>query len=94
MNLGGSGRAAAGVDAVVVAADRGLVESLFVLPGAESWGSFESDLGRVEVHGTREPGDDDLVDLAVTRTLEAGGDVFALAPGELEGAEIAAVLRY
>lgn len=62
--------------------------------GAESWGSYEPDLGRVVVHSAWEPGDDDLVNLAVTRTLETGGDVFALVPGELEGAEVAAVLRY
>lgn len=95
VELGGTGRAAAGVDAVVVAADRGLVESLFLVPEAERWGSYEPDLGRVVVHPEREPGDDDLVNLAVTRTLETGGDVFALVPGELEGAaEVAAVLRY
>jgi hypothetical protein len=95
VELGGTGRVAAGVDAVVAAADRGLIESLFLVPEADRWGSYEPDLGRVTLHPEREPGDDDLMDLAVTRTLETGGDVFALGPGELgEGVEIAAVLRY
>jgi hypothetical protein len=93
--LGGTGRAAAGVDPVVVAADRGLIESLFLDPQAESWGTYEPDLGRVLLHEEREPGDAELFELAVARTLETGGDVFALTPGGLgEGVEVAAVLRY
>ncbi|HEX6199982.1 MAG TPA: hypothetical protein VF150_06940, partial [Thermoanaerobaculia bacterium] len=95
VELGGTGRAAGGVDAVVVAADRGRVESLFLVPEAERWGTYEPDLGRVALHGERETGDEDLAELAVARTLENGGDVFALGPGELgEGVEVAAVLRY
>lgn len=95
VELGGTGRAAGGVDAVVVAADRGRVESLFLVPEAERWGTYEPDLGRLALHGERETGDEDLAELAVARTLENGGDVFALAPGELgEGVEVAAVLRY
>ncbi|HLE84050.1 MAG TPA: hypothetical protein VJG13_06900 [Thermoanaerobaculia bacterium] len=93
--LGGTGRAAAGVDPVVVAADRGLIESLFLDPQAERWGTYEPDLGRVLLHEQREPGDAELFELAVARTLETGGDVYALTPGGLgEGVEIAAVLRY
>jgi len=95
VELGGTGRAAGGVDAVVVAADRGRVESLFLVPEAEGWGTYEPDLGRVALHGKRETGDEDLAELAVASTLGNGGDVFALAPGELgDGVEIAAVLRY
>lgn len=95
VELGGTGRAAGGVDPVVVAADRGQVESLFLDPEAERWGTYEPDLGRVILHAERESGDLDLFELAAARTLETGGDVFALAPGELgEGVEIAAVLRY
>ena len=95
VELGGTGRAAGGFDAVLVAADRGQVESLFLVPEAERWGTYEPDLGRVTVHGERETGDEDLAELAVACTLGNGGDVFALAPGELgEGVEIAAVLRY
>jgi hypothetical protein len=93
--LGATGRAAAGVDPVVVAADRGLIESLLLDPEAERWGTYEPDLGRVLLHEEREPGDSELFELAVVRTLETGGDVFALAPGELgAGVVIAALLRY
>jgi hypothetical protein len=93
--LGGTGRAAAGVDPVVVAADRGLIESLLLDPEAERWGTYEPDLGRVILHEEPEPGDAELFELAVVRTLETGGDVFALAPDELgAGVAIAAVLRY
>lgn len=95
VELGGTGRAAAGADSVLVAADRGQVESLLLVPGAARWGTYERDLGRVIVHDGPEPGDENLLELAVARTLETGGEIFSLGPGQLgRGVEIAAVLRY
>jgi hypothetical protein len=46
-------------------------------------------------HAERQPGDDDLLDLAVARAWRTGARVQAVAPDELpDGGEAAALLRY
>ncbi len=84
---------AMGVDEVVTAAHQGRIHALYIAPDARSWGTFEPDLGRVEIHGERLAGDDDLIDLAVARTLAQGGKASAL-PAERGEYEIAAILRF
>jgi|CXWL01.1.fsa_nt_gi hypothetical protein len=80
---------------VVTAADRGRVDTLLVAPGTHRWGSYESDVCRVELHAERERGDHDLVDLAVVRTLEQGGQVLTIDPAVTPaGAGMSAILRY
>ena len=86
---------ASGVDEVVTAACQGRVHALYVAPEAKSWGTYEPDLCRVEVHGERLPGDEDLIDLAVSRTLAQGGEAHPLyAVSERNKPPVAAVLRY
>jgi len=86
---------ATGVDEVVTAACQGRVHALYVNPDATSWGTYEPDLCRVEVHGERLPGDENLIDLAVTRTLAQGGKAIALPASQAAGEpEVAAVLRF
>lgn len=90
-----SGRTELEVERIVVAADQGRIDTLFVGAEAERWGSFERDLGRVTVHEGREPGDVDLLDLAASRTLATGGDVHQLPLGALpEGRAALALLRW
>jgi hypothetical protein len=81
--------------AIVAAADQGRVDTLFVVPGVPRWGTYEPDLGRVTLRSEREPGDDDLVDLAVSRSLAQGGDVIPVDPAAApHGAPLAAIFRY
>lgn len=93
--LGDRTRALHDPEGIVAAAAGGRVDTLFVVPGARRWGTFDPASLRVHSHAVRESGDDDLVDLAVSLTLAHGGAVFATpresAPNH---APLAAILRY
>jgi hypothetical protein len=90
-----AGRAADEIEAIVPAADEGRVESLFIARKAESWGCYEPDLRHLELHETREPGDEDLLDRAAARTLANGGEVHVLPYAEMPPGRVAvAALRY
>lgn len=94
--LGDRSRVSDDIAQIVAAAYQGRVDTLFLAPGPVRWGTFEPDLCRVSCHVEREPGDDDLVDLAVSRTLSQGGVVIPLPDPALvpEGRPLAAILRY
>lgn len=78
----------------IVGAERGAVRFLFIPLTGEQWGSFEPP-EIVHVHETREPGDDELLNLAAVLTLRHGGEVYVVPASELrEGVEVAAVLRF
>jgi hypothetical protein len=91
----GTPKAATELSTLLAAAHQGRVEYLFVTQPARYWGSFEPDTGRLEVHGEREPGDEELVDAAVFHTLRTGGEAWQVAGDELPvKGEVAALLRY
>lgn len=76
---------------ILPATRQGRVECLFVDPRAEQWGTFASDSSMVYLHEQQEPGDDDLLDLALVHTLSSGGTVF---PTDRDGVPVAAMFRY
>jgi len=84
-----------GTEEVVGAAAEGRVDTLFFVPGTHRWGTFEPQTSRSEIHEAPLPGDDELVNLAVTMALVRGGQVFPVpeecSPGH---APLAAILRY
>jgi hypothetical protein len=90
--------ATATVDSIqdtIDAAASGRVATLFVAAGQHAWGSVNADSRKVELHQDRQPGDDDVVDLATRETLAHGGDVVAVDQSEMPtGGTLAAVLRY
>jgi hypothetical protein len=93
--LRGHRRGIEAIDEIVLAADQGAVETLFVAREAERWGSFEPDLCRVELHEAPEPGDVELLELAVERTLTNGGDVHAIPLAAMpEGRMVVATRRF
>jgi hypothetical protein len=50
---------------------------------------------KVVVHGAEAPGDRDLVDLTVLKTVLTGGNVFILDEHEMpHGSTMAAIMRY
>ncbi len=88
-------RSAANVGSVLLAALDGRVDTLFAPDTTAAWGQYAPDRYTVEVHPHREPGDTELLNAAVTHTLQTGGTVYVDAPEALpEGAPIAALLRY
>jgi hypothetical protein len=92
--LAGTGKTSADLEETIVAATAGRVDVLFVTEG-ERWGRFEAERGAVAVHDRAEPGDEDLLDLAATRTLRSRGSVYVKAPDRMpDEGPVAAVFRY
>lgn len=90
--LAGTGRTAHEFSEVLPAAYEGQLETLFVARGRPCWGSFDPVTGQVEQHDREEPGDEDLVNLAVVHTLLHGRIVHAVAAEKVpEGGLVAAM---
>jgi len=91
----GTGRTTNELQTIVAAAHEGRVDALFVGDAPHPFGTFQPDLGRMEVHPASEAGDEDLVDAAIFHTLRTGGHVFAMEDTSLPlGGGLAALLRY
>lgn len=79
---------------VIAEAASGRVRFLFVPSTGEQWGLFQPP-ETVHIHDKKEPGDDELLNLATILTLRYGGEVHEISPNELrQGAEVAAVFRF
>jgi len=79
---------------VLVAAERGIVRFLFVPTAGDRWGSFTSP-ATAHLHVTKEPGDEELLNLASILTIRHGGHVYVVPPEKLPaGAHLAAVFRF
>jgi hypothetical protein len=88
-------RASSNSSEIVPAASYGRVASLFVAVDQQQWGSFDPATATLEIHQHREPGDEDLLDLAATQTLLHGGAVYAVEQAQMPAeAPLAAVFRY
>jgi hypothetical protein len=92
--LAGTGKASDDVSQIVPAAWQGKVETLFIDPSAQQWGSFDPQTGSVVTSTTPQDGDDDLLDLAAIETLLNRGTVYADFGGHMPAPQIAAVFRY
>jgi Bacterial archaeo-eukaryotic release factor family 3 len=90
----GSGRAVDALAAVLPAADAGCVACLVVAAETRRWGRFDRGTGAVFEHDATYPGDEDLIELAIVRTLENRGGVHVVAAADVPGrGPVAAVLR-
>jgi hypothetical protein len=79
---------------VLLAASCGVVRFLFVPPAGERWGSIVLP-DTVHVHAKREPGDDELLNLAAILTIRHGGVAHVIPSGQFrEGSDVAAVFRF
>ena len=80
---------------ILQAANDGRVAALFVSAKDQRWGFFDDASGVVDVHRKPEPGDLELLELCAARTLDHGGQVYALEPDRMPGlATTAAIFRY
>jgi hypothetical protein len=95
-------RRAAGTDYLLLQLDRvlqscsqGQVDTLLVDPGKSYWGTFDPTASTVHLDNQPKPGNEELLDLAVTLTLAGRGKVFPVDSSELpDRVPIAALLRY
>jgi hypothetical protein len=93
--LDGTGRTAADLREILPAAHHGRVEALFVEEASHIWGRYTPGTGQLEVHEAQEPGDQDLLEMAVLSAYAAGGTVFVVSSGQMPVARAAAaILRY
>ena len=87
-------RVAYHIEQILPATDHGRVEVLFAASGSHIWGRFDG-AGSVAVHRDRQPEDIDLLDLAVSKTIENGRSVYVLDPKAVPSREpIAAILQW
>ncbi len=93
--LAGTPLASNKLDAIVTAASDGRVEMLFISLQDEAWGVFDPIRRQADIHKTRLPGDQDLLDLAAIRSYLAGAAVYADTQDKMPDASpIAAAFRY
>jgi Bacterial archaeo-eukaryotic release factor family 7 len=77
---------------VLPAAYQGYIQYLFVARDREQWGTFDPANLRVAIHDRPEPGDEDLLNLAVVHALSHGATVWVVAPQKVpDNTPVAAV---
>ncbi len=92
--LMGTGLATDDLALIAAKARDGLVDVLFLMQAAPVWGRCDPATDRCEVHPAREPGDEDLVNLALIRAHLTGARLFARPVyGMAPQTAVAAVLR-
>jgi hypothetical protein len=79
---------------ILPGAAQGRVETLFLDTGAQQWGLYNRASGSIEVHGERQAGDEELLDLAFAHAYLNGGNVYGLDSPEMVGKSGAAIFRY
>lgn len=71
------------------------VSDLFVCAGMHIWGDFNEADNKLEIHETKQDGDNCLIDKAVVHTYLNGGNVYLLEKDQMpKGSIIAATLRF
>lgn len=80
---------------ILQAANEGRVATLLVSAKDQRWGIFEELSGVIDIHANPGPCDLELLDACAARTLDHGGQVYALEPERMPGrAPAAAIFRY
>lgn len=83
------------VEAIILAAVQGRVDTLFVALDQQRWGRYDDAAHEVSVHGEQQDGDEELLEFAAVHTLSNGGTVYALDQDEVPGKAVAAaIFRY
>lgn len=83
--LAGTGRTNNNVAEAVSAACQGRMEFLFVASGDEQWGTYLPAGATVNIHEKKEPGDEDLLNVAAIHTLLRGGMVYVVPTTKVPG---------
>lgn len=88
-------RASTDLDEIVLAAQEGRIDTLFLNPKHEIWGRVDPENYRVQRHGEQQPDDVELLDYAARHTYRNHGTVFEMEVAEMpEQAAAAALYRY
>jgi hypothetical protein len=83
------------LEALLTAASDARVQTLLADCREPVWGAVNGDPGAVNIHENRQPDDDDLVDLVISKALNSGAEVHAAARGEVTAeSPVAGELRF
>jgi hypothetical protein len=95
MDLTATNRTSNDMKEIVKAAFYGRVDTLFVVPEVEQWGSFDESTGTVTLTPRRTEESIDLLQAAAVQTLRHDGKVYMMDRDNIPGGElIAAIFRY
>lgn len=87
----GDGHTMTEIKNVVLAAVYHQVDTIFTPPNIQLWGRFIPEGHQVVIHKEAEPGDEELINLAVVHTLKNNGAAYLVGP---EASTVAAILRH
>ena len=91
----GTGLTSRDIAEIVGAARSGRVKVLFVTRGVQQWGTFDPEAATVQLSDAREPGHEDLLDLAAMETFLNGGTVYTEDRDDMpDESTVAALFRY
>ena len=91
----GKGQGSTDLGDVLRAAHIDRIDTAFVALDEHRWGRFDVDEGRMEVHPSQQPGDEDLLDLAAARAALGGGTVHVVPRERMpEDAPVAVSYRF
>ena len=81
---------------VVISADAGRIDTLFVEHGKHVWGDYKREEAKIDVHKEQKTIDTDLLDYSGRKTFETDGKVFIVDAENMpeEGSPVNAILRY
>jgi hypothetical protein len=80
---------------IISAAHYSRIWHLFVIRGSHLWGTFNEMENTLQIHDTKQEGDECLIDKAVIKTILNGGDVHFVSREDMPGdSDMAAVMRY
>jgi len=79
----GTERASAEIEAILLAAEQGRVDTLLLTDGTHIWGRFDPEQAQATVHDSAEDRDEDLLNLAAAKTMTHGGRAYVYDIGEL-----------
>ncbi len=89
-----NGQASSELKDIVIAAHNGQIDTLFVDPNWQKWGSFDPQSISVAIDELQKPNNQDLTDLAAVQTFLQNGKVYTLDCDRFENTSIAAIFRY
>ena len=92
-NASATQRASDNLQTLIVAADEGRVDSLFLARGAERWGHVDPESRSVRLSNKEQQGEE-LLEYAAAKTLVNGGDVFVMESLPNTDSPAAAMFRY
>lgn len=91
----GDGHTVTEIKNVVLAAVYHQVDTIFATPTSQIWGRFVPEGHQVVIHKEAEPGDEELVNLAVVYTLQNNGAAYVVEPEQMpEPTPVTAILRH